>query len=223
MIASLRDTSSYSLNIYVKIHLQINIRRYHAKILNILTSASVVTLIFSTSLPADDISDTLKEAMVSYEKGDYVQTREDLVYAMELLKQKKGDSIKSLLPDALAGWKAEEANAETAGAGMFGGGSTVSRIYTKGDAKVTIEVVTDSPLLQGLGSIIGNPIFSSGGKLMRIKREKATIKYDTKRKSGEIMIMLDKRFLITVKGRKVSEETLIDYAKAIDFKKIKAQ
>jgi hypothetical protein len=33
--------------------------------------------------------------------------------------------------------------------------------------------------------------------------------------------MLDKRFLITVKGRKVSEEDLTMYAKAIDFKKIK--
>jgi hypothetical protein len=35
--------------------------------------------------------------------------------------------------------------------------------------------------------------------------------------------MLDKRFLIIVNGTKVSEDDLIAYAKAIDFKKIKEQ
>ncbi len=193
------------------------------KLLNILTSVSVATLILSSNCVADDITDTMQEAMASYKKGDYVQTKEDLVYVMELLKQKKGNSIKMLLPDALSGWKAEEATSETAGSGMLGGGSTVSRIYTKDNAKVTIEVVADSPLLQGLGAIIGNPMFSSGGKLKRINREKATIKYNIKRKSGEITIMLDKRFLVTVKGTKVTEDELVDYAKAIDFKKIKEQ
>jgi ethanolamine utilization protein EutA (predicted chaperonin) len=142
---------------------------------------------------------------------------------MELLKQKKGDSIKTLLPDALDGWSAEEAKSETAGSGMFGGGSTISRTYKKFKAKVVISIVTDSPLLQGLGSIMGNPMFSSGGKLKRINREKATIKYNSQKKSGEVTLMLDKRFLITVKGTKVSEEELVNYTKAIDFKKIKEQ
>lgn len=106
---------------------------------------------------------------------------------------------------------------------MFGGGSTISRIYKKFKSKVIISIVTDSPLLQGLGSVLGNPMFSSGGKLKRINREKATIKYDSKKESGEVTLMLDKRFLITVKGSKVSEEDLVNYAKAIDFKKIKEQ
>ncbi len=193
------------------------------KILNILTSATLATLLLSSNCTADDISETLQEAMASYKKGDYVQTKEDLSYAMELLKQKKGDSIKMLLPEALDGWSAEIATSDTAGSGMLGGGSTASRIYTKDDSKVTIEVVTDSPLLQGLGSLLGNPMFSSGGKLKRINREKATVKYNVKRKSGEITIMLDKRFLVTVKGTKVTEDDLVNYAKAIDFKKIKAQ
>ncbi len=193
------------------------------KILNILTSVSVATLLFSTTCVADDITETMQEAMASYKKGDYVQTKEDLTYVMELLKQKKGESIKLLLPEALDGWSAEEATSETAGSGMLGGGSTISRTYNKFKSKIIISIVTDSPLLQGLGSIMGNPMFSSGGKLKRINKEKATIKYNSKRKSGEITIMLDKRFLITVKGTKVTEEDLVDYAKAIDFKKIKEQ
>ena len=189
---------------------------------NILKSIAIVS-VATMFVGGDDISDTMQEAMASYKKGDLVQTREDLVYVMELLKQKKGDSIKGFLPDALSGWSGEEAVSETAGSGMLGGGSTVSRTYTKDKSNIIIAVVTDSPLLQGLGSIIGNPMFSSGGKLKRINREKATIKYDSKRKRGEITIMLDKRFLITIKGENVSEEDLTMYAKAIDFKKIKEQ
>jgi ethanolamine utilization protein EutA (predicted chaperonin) len=188
-----------------------------------LTYMALATLLVSTNVVADDIIDTMEEAMSAYKKGDYVQTKEDLTYVMELLKQKKGDTIKAFLPEALEGWKAEEAKSETAGSGMLGGGATTSRVYTKDKSKVTIEVVTDSPLLQGLGSLLGNPMFNSGGKLKRINREKATVKYHSKNQSGEITIMLDKRFLITVKGSNVTEDELVAYAKAIDFKKIKEQ
>jgi hypothetical protein len=188
-----------------------------------LTYIALATLLLSTNLVADDITDTMEEAMSAYKKGDYVQAKEDLTYVMELLKQKKGDTIKGFLPEALDGWKAEEAKSETAGSGMLGGGATTSRVYTKDKSKVIIEVVTDSPLLQGLGSLLGNPMFNSGGKLKRINREKATIKYNEKNQSGDVTLMLDKRFLITVKGSKVTEDELVEYAKAIDFKKIKEQ
>lgn len=188
-----------------------------------LTYISLTTLLLSTTLSADDITDTMEDAMSAYKKGDYVQAKEDLTYVMELLKQKKGETIQGFLPEALDGWKAEKAKSESAGSGMLGGGSTTSRTYTKDKSKVVISVVTDSPLLQGLGSLLGNPMFNSGGKLKRINREKATIKYSEKNQSGDVTIMLDKRFLVTVKGSKVTEDELVEYAKAIDFKKIKEQ
>ena len=188
-----------------------------------LTYLSLILLFLSTPTSADDITDTMEEAMSAYKKGDYVQAKEDLTYVMELLKQKKGETIQGFLPKALDGWKAEKAKSENAGSGMLGGGSTTSRTYTKDKSKIVISVVTDSPLLQGLGSLLGNPMFNSGGKLKRINREKATIKYNEKNKSGDVTIMLDKRFLVTVEGSKVTEDELIEYAKAIDFKKIKEQ
>ena len=193
------------------------------KVLKTLTYLSIATMLLSSNIMADDITDTMEDAMSAYKEGNYVQAQEDLTYAMELLKQKKGETIQGFLPDALDGWKAEEAKSESAGSGMLGGGSTTSRTYTKDKSKIVISVVTDSPLLQGLGSLLGNPMFNSGGKLKRINREKATIKYNSKRKSGDITIMLDKRFLVTVEGSKVTEDELVGYAKAIDFKKIKEQ
>ena len=188
-----------------------------------LTYISLATLLLCTTISADDITDTMDDAMASYKKGDYVQAKEDLTYAMELLKQKKGETIQGFLPEPLDGWTAEKAKSENAGSGMLGGGSTTSRTYTKDKSKIVVSVITDSPLLQGLGSLLGNPMFNSGGKLKRINREKATIKYNDKQQSGDVTLMLDKRFLITVKGSKVTEDELVEYAKAIDFKKIKEQ
>jgi len=191
------------------------------RIIKTLTYVSITAMLLSTNVMADDISDTLEEALASYKKGDVTGAKEDVIYALELLKQQSGNTLKDQLPDALEGWKAEEAKSETAGAGMLGGGTVLSRIYTKDKSKVTIEIITDSPLVQGLGSMFANPMFNAGGEIKRINREKATIKYNKKNKSGEITLMVDKRFVVNVKGSKVSKEELIEYTKAIDFKALK--
>ncbi len=186
-----------------------------------ISTISLSLFLLSGSIMADDISDTIEDALSAYKKGDISGAKEDLTYVLELLKQKKGDDMKAYLPDALDGWKAEEATSETAGSGMLGGGTTLSRTYTKDKSKVVIEIVTDSPLLSGLGSMFSNPMFSSGGKLKRINREKAMINYDKKREAGDISLMIDKRFMVTVKGSHVSEDELIEYTRAIDFKALK--
>jgi len=190
-------------------------------IIKTLTYASLATILLTCSVTADDISDTLEEALASYKKGDVTQTKEDVIYVLELLKQQSGNTLKDQLPEALEGWEAEEAKSETAGAGMLGGGTVLSRSYKKDKSKIVIEIITDSPLLQGLGSMFANPMFNAGGEIKRINREKATIKYNKKRESGEIVLMIDKRFIVNVKGTKVSKDELIEYTEAIDFKALK--
>lgn len=182
----------------------------------------MATMLLSTNSMADDVTETMEEALSAYNKGDYAQATEDITYVLELIKQKKGKNLKTYLPEALEGWKADEAKSETAGAGMLGGGTTLSRSYHKDESQITIEIITDSPLLQSIGMMIANPMFASGGELKRINREKVMIKYNEKQESGDISLVLDKRFMITVKGKKISKEDLINYAKAIDFKKLKA-
>jgi hypothetical protein len=190
-------------------------------ILKTLIYVSIATMLLSSNVMADDISDTLEEALASYKKGDVTGAKEDVIYVLELLKQKSGNTLKDQLPDALKGWEAEDAKSETAGAGMLGGGTVLSRTYKKDKSQVIIEIITDSPLVQGLGSMFANPMFNAGGEIKRINREKATIKYNKKNKSGEITLMVDKRFVVNVRGTKVSKDELIEYTKAIDFKALK--
>ena len=110
-----------------------------------------------------------------------------------------------------------------AGSAMFSGGISTSREYNKDSSRIKVEIITDSPILQSMMGIFSNPMFaaSDGGKLQRINREKAIVKYNEERQRGDITIVVAKRFLVKVEGQKVSLDDLESYAKAIDFKKLK--
>lgn len=178
---------------------------------------------FLVMTQADDVVDTLHEVIKSYENGEYSLAAEDLNYVLQIIQQKKSEGLESYLPDALQGWHAEKAESKTAASAMFGGGISASRKYVKSSSRITIEIITDSPLMQSMLGLFSNPMFATadGGKLERINREKAIIKYNEQRKKGEITIVVDKRFLIKVEGKKVTRDDLKAYAKAIDFRKLK--
>jgi len=184
--------------------------------------APLLLVSLHTSLTADDISDTLSEAIKSYEAGEFTNAVEDINYALQLIQQKKSEGLSSYLPEPLEGWTAKKAEAQSAGSGMFGGGIGSHKTYKKGSSKIKIEILTDSPVLQSMMGLFSNPMFatSDGGKLQRIGRQKAIVKYKEDRERGDITIVVAKRFLVKVEGTKVSEEDLKAYAKAIDFKKL---
>ena len=100
---------------------------------------------------------------------------------------------------------------------------SANKKYRKDQSSVTIEIITDSPALQSMVMMFSNPAYASadGGKLTKIKRQKAIIKYTPSRKDGEINIVVAKQYLVTIKGRKVEESDLVDYASAIDYQKLK--
>lgn len=172
---------------------------------------------------ADDVLDSINEGLEAYKEGEYKDAVESLNYASQLIQQMKGENLQSFLPDALDGWKAKKASSQSAGAAMFGGGITAEREYAKGNSNISVSIITDSPMMQGMMMMFSNPMFASsdGGKLKKIKREKAMVKYDAGNKSGEIQVMVDDRILLNVTGNRVSEEDLMSYAKAVDFKKLK--
>ena len=167
----------------------------------------------------DDVLTTIDEAVKQYKSGDYAGAVSNLDYASQLVRQKKSERMKDLLPEPLVGWQANPASAQTLGTAVFGGGVTVSRDYKNGDAAVSIEIVSDSPVLQSVMMMLNNPMFagSSGGSLKTIKGQRAIVKYDDKGQNGEINIVVAGRFMITVKGNHVDLNTLVEYSETIDF------
>lgn len=178
-------------------------------------------LLCSQSLRAEDsVLSTIKEAIRQYESGDYTGAASNLDYASQLVRQQKSEKMKGLLPAPPAGWQAGEASAQALGAAILGGGVTVSRDYTKGPAAVSVEIVSDSPVLQSVLMMINNPMFAGagGGKLETLKGQRAIIKYDSSKKSGELYIVVASRFVVTIKGRQAAQEDLLTFAEAIDYR-----
>ncbi len=193
------------------------------KLLSMAVLIFVVGTCFSLPVMAgeatDDVLTTIDEAVKQYRLGDYAGAASNLDYASQLVRQKKSERMKELLPGPLEGWQAKPASAQTLGTAVFGGGVTVSRDYNKADQLVSIEIVSDSPVLQSVMMMLNNPMFAgaSGGTLTTIKGQRSIMKFDDKARKGEVDIVVANRFMVTVKGQNVDKDVLKSYAAAIDF------
>ncbi|MGE4559960.1 MAG: hypothetical protein AB7E77_07155 [Desulfobulbus sp.] len=177
-------------------------------------------LLCAQPLRADDnVLSTIREATRQYEAGDYTGAASNLDYAAQLVRQQKSERMKALLPEPLNGWEGKEANAQALGAAILGGGISVSRDYKRGDASISVEIVSDSPVLQSVLMMINNPMFAGagGGKLESLKGQRAILKLDSGKMNGEMYVVVDSRFVITIKGRRVTRKDLIAYGEAIDY------
>ena len=183
---------------------------------------AMLALMLAFSVQADDVIDSINEGLDYYKSGDYSKATESLSYASTLIKQMKGGQLEDCFPEPLDGWKADAATSTAAGEALFGGGVTAERRYFQTDASVNIEFITDSPLLQSVMMMFSNPMFatSDGGKLEKIAGQKAIVKYNEDSKSGEIQLVINNRYLVTINGNSVSKETLVKYAENIDFDKM---
>ncbi len=167
----------------------------------------------------DPVIQTIEKALQEYKDQNFSNAATDLDYASQLIRQKKGEALTAFLPEALEGWTAREGTSQATTSSLFGGGLTAERTYTKDDAKINITILTDSPLLQPMIMIFSNPIFAaSAGQFELINGHKGIIKYQNT--GGDINIVVNNRFLVTVKGTRVSREDLIAYAKNINLKGI---
>uniref|UniRef100_UPI00405785DA hypothetical protein n=1 Tax=Candidatus Electronema sp. TaxID=2698783 RepID=UPI00405785DA len=170
-------------------------------------------------LANDDIINVIEQAVRQYRANDLAGAISNLDYAAQLIRQKKSEQMKALLPEPLPGWQAKPAAAKSLGAAVFGGGSTVSRDYFTASSVLYMEIVSDSPVLQSIIMMLNNPLFAgaSGGNLQTIKQQRAMIKYNANERSGEINIVVAGRFIVTIKGRAVDQDTMLRYAEAMDF------
>jgi hypothetical protein len=187
--------------------------------------ATSIGAAFTLAAESDPVLDTIKEATEYYKDGDFAGAAGSLDYAAQLIRQKRGEGMTNLLPAPLEGWTAEDASSQAAGTSMFGGGTSAEREYSKEDASVTIRIMTDSPMLQGVATMLNNPMFAGadGGKLERINKQKAIVKYEESDRSGSINLMVGSTVLVTIEGNYVDLEDLRAYAAAIDYQAIAAE
>lgn len=112
---------------------------------------------------ADDVTDQINEALKAYQNHDVQTAIAALDAATNLLRQSRAEALKKLLPPVPSGWDADDAESSAIGVAMLGGGTTASRVYHKGDQRVEVQFLADSPMLQGMAAIIGSPLAAAGG------------------------------------------------------------
>jgi hypothetical protein len=186
------------------------------------TAVFLIMSVFSSPVLADDVTDSINEALKQYDNGELAGAVQSLDYASQLIQQKKGGQLEAFLPEPISGWEAEKATSQAMGSAMFGGGVTAERSYGKGDSRVSVKIITDSPMMQGMMMMFSNPMLatSDGGKLEKINGEKAIVKYSDEDKSGTVTVVLAGRFLITVDGHNVDRQDLTAFTQEIEFKKL---
>jgi hypothetical protein len=188
----------------------------------ILAVFSVFSFTFSAVSFADDVTDYINEALQYYKDGAYSDAVDSLNYAEQMIQQKKSTGLEAFLPEPLKGWDAASATSQAASSAMLGGGISAERTYNKGNSSIEIQIMADSPMLQGVMMMMSNPMFaaSDGGKLERIGKQKAMVKFDPATKDGEIQIVVANRFMVSIDGQGISKKDLKDYAEAIDYEKM---
>jgi hypothetical protein len=118
-----------------------------------------------------------------------------------------------MLPEPLAGWTPADAESTTVGTAMFGGGTSVSRTYRKADQSIQVAFIADSPMMQGLGSLMSSGIVTGSDiKLLIIDGRKVT--YSRIDNSYSTMVG---KVLVSVKGPGVDDASLRAYLKEIKF------
>lgn len=178
--------------------------------------------IFTVSICADDVTDSIKEGLDYYNQGDYANAMQSLDYASQLIKQKKGTMLEDYLPKPLSGWDADAATSTAASQALLGGGINAEREYHKNNRYLHASIMSDSPIMSSVMMMLTNPMIatSDGGKMEKINGQKALIKYDEESRSGEIQIVVANKYLVQFNGSDLDRDDLINYAKAIDYQKL---
>ncbi|MEM6633238.1 MAG: hypothetical protein AAF694_26440 [Bacteroidota bacterium] len=135
--------------------------------------------------------------------------------------------LKEMLPNRVAGMKLDESSGETSGALGFKI-STAKGEYEDGDKEMEVNIadVGSSPMvLMGMAAW-SNVEFERDSdegyeRTTIIDGHKAYEKYDSNRENGQIALIINNRFLVSVEGRNISEKDLRSALKRVDLDELK--
>jgi hypothetical protein len=178
-------------------------------------AAVLMILSFAPRTWADDFTDQIDKARTAYGKHDLREAQRLLDTAENLLRQQRLVQWKTVLPDALDGWKADNIEGNAAAMAMLGGGVSVSRRYHRGGTLVTIEVVAESPIVASVAGIVGM-LTAAGAETQTIDGQTVIYRKD----NHSLMNIVDGLAMFTVKGQSATEDDLHAYYKAVHRDKI---
>jgi hypothetical protein len=177
------------------------------------------SLVLALNLSADEVEDSINEALKLYKEGKLTEAATSLQIAVNGINEKKGGSISSALPDKIGEWKGGEVNNSNA-LSILGGGTTVERKYSKGERDATLTIIADSPMIGQIMGLMSNPAIAglAGMKMKKVGDQTVTLQKD----QGMGQIVVDNRFLVQIQGSKLKEAEVLELAAGVKTEVLKA-
>ncbi len=180
-------------------------------------------LVLASHASADEIEDQIKLGLEAYQQADYKGAIDELNYAIAQIREKLNAQQSVLLPEPPEGWTASEVKNDSAAMAMMGGGTNMSRTYTRGDEEVEIRIMANSPMVAASLALVNNPMLMGNDpelKPFRYKKMKGSKRINDD--EIEIMLALAGQIMVQVTGSNTSEEAVQQFLDIIDFDKIKS-
>jgi len=176
---------------------------------------------------ADEITDQMERGLKLYKQGKLSEALGEVEVASTLMRQKKAESLEAVFPAPPAGWTADKAETQALAKVFMGGGITASRVYKqqRGKGRVKLEVVSDSPLMQGVAMLLTNPMLvqsAPGAKLIRLGEGNALLTVQGEGRA-DVQLVVDGKVLLRAEasGLEQAAETAKEFAAMLDLDKLR--
>jgi hypothetical protein len=140
---------------------------------------------------AQEVTASLDGALSSYQSGHLEDARFALQGALAGINQAIGREILAILPDEMNGMSKIETGDDVTGVNTGFAGLFISRSYAAENRNASIEIVSDSPLLAGINTLLAMPGFMTSDenqKRIKIEGYKALL---TRNTDNEGMVSYD--------------------------------
>ncbi|HDR89734.1 MAG TPA: hypothetical protein ENN63_08940 [Bacteroidetes bacterium] len=107
---------------------------------------------------AQDVPAKLNEALAAWEAGQLENARYALEEALNGINHTIGKEILDLLPTSMGDMAMVAEEDDATGTSMGIAGLFVQRNYRNGEKNASVEIVSDSPLLSGINTILSMPV-----------------------------------------------------------------
>ncbi|MCG6860159.1 MAG: hypothetical protein LJE70_02560, partial [Chromatiaceae bacterium] len=161
-------------------------------------------------------------ARAEYDAGELRKAVQSLQFAVAGIQEKLNLELLKLLPEPLAGWQADEPQAQSAGMAAMITGTNLSRRYFRDDgAEVNINIMADSPLLPMMSMMLSNPMMMQTNpdtKIYTYAGQRGTIKHEKDSGEWEVSLLVGNKVLVKIDGSGSQDKESVEaYLKAIDL------
>ena len=183
----------------------------------------IAALLFSfTILTAQEYEAELEKTRKFIEEERFAAAIDELKALIERLQSRIADELIAAFPGPLDDWRRSDVVFQQVGMSVYGGGLSLTAQYTgDGKNKVEIQIITKSPMVEGLAVLLQSNDFSSPDQeTVDIAGYQCLVQLNSSSRQGDLKMILGTETLATVTARDFSDSTrmrtaLLDYAGAI--------